>query len=222
MINNTPATYHYEAWLPESGSKESRITIAGIEDANITVSYVDRPGFWYSIDVTHYTSGKRHSVDHITNPLFLPLRVHITSVTRVRNINIVLGTDATHNLYISGVNLNTIVILDNGAKISGSRLRFYGTGIFQFSMTENVNYTTEGMSVKIGDLFSNRESPELVVLDIDLPTGLNGHLSTPNATFINNDWPINYDDEWGTKSINEPLLNIEIFFSMRVWANLRL
>ena len=76
--------------------------------------------------------------------------------------------------------------------------------------------------VKVGDLFSNPTPPELVVLDIDLPTGLNGRVISPNVTPIQNDWPINYGDEYGTVSIDDPLLDIKVYHSNRVWANLRL
>lgn len=221
IIDNIPMTYHYEARLSESNPRDTRITISGIEDANITVSFVDEPGLWYRIDITHYTSGKRHAVENVTNPSFLPLRLHVTSVTRVKNINLVLGTDVVHNVYISGDNLNTLVFVDNGAKISGSKCRFYGTGIFQFYMSENVNFTTGRMKIEVGDPFLDQTSPELVVLDIELPAGLNGHLTAPNATFLQNDWPINYGDEWGTTSINEPLVDIEVFYSRLVWASLR-
>ncbi|MHA2396872.1 MAG: hypothetical protein ACXAC0_09230 [Candidatus Thorarchaeota archaeon] len=222
IIDNIPTTYHYEAWLPESSSRDTRFTIAGIDDANITVTFADEPGLWYRLDVTHYSSVKRHGVNDVSEPTFLPLRAHLTSVTPVKNINLVFGTDVAHRLYISGENLNTFVKMDNGAKISGSKCRFYGTGVFQFIMTENINFTSEGMDVRVGDSFLDSTSPELVVLDIDLPTGLSGRLSSPNATFIQNDWPINYGDQWGTNSIDEPLLDIKIFYSKRVWASLRI
>ncbi len=222
IVDKTPTTYRYEAWLPESNPRDTRFTITGIEDANITVSFVDEPGLWYRLYVTHYDSMKRHSVENVVDPSFLPLRVQVTSITPVKSIHVVLGTDVVHSMYISGSNLNTIVIVDNGARISGSKCRFYGTGVFQFGLTENVNYTSEGMDIEVGDFFSVMPSPELVVLNIDLPAGLNGRLSSPNATFIHNDWLINYDDEWGTASISEPLIDIEIHYSMRVWANLRM
>ena len=222
IIDSTPDTFYYEASLPEDETRDARFSITGIEDTNITVSFVSEPGLWYRMDVTHYTDGKRHSVENVTEPDFLPLRVQVTSVTRVKSINVVLGTDVTHSVYISGFNLNTIVVVDNGAKISGSRCRFYGTGVFQFILTENVNYTIQGMDVEVGDFFSIYESPELVVLDINLPTGLNGHLSSPNVTFVDNDWPVSYGDEWGTTSIEDPLLDIEIYYAQRVWANLLL
>lgn len=221
IINSIPETYYYEARLPENNTRDTRFTIAGVNDANITISFIDEPGLWYRMELTHYTSGKRHSVENVTTPSFLPLRVQVTSVTPLKTINIVLGTDAVHSLYISGSNLNTIVTLDNGAKISGSRCRFYGTGIFRFIITENINYTTEGMDVEVGDFFLNEESPELVILDIDLPAGMNGHLSSQNTTFIHNDWEINYGDEWGTVSIDEPLVDIEIYHAQSVIADLR-
>jgi hypothetical protein len=221
IIGSIPTTYHYEAWLPESETRDTRFTIASIKDANITVSFTNEPGLWYRLDITHYTSVKSHAVENAQDIPFLPLRVHLTSVTPVKNINLVFGTDVVHRLYISGENLNVLVVVDNGAKISGSKCRFYGTGVFQFVMTENVNFTSEGMDVEVGDFFLDTMAPELVFLDIDLPVGLNGRLSAPNASFIRNDWPITYYDEWGTTSINEPLLDIDIFFSARVWASLR-
>ena len=220
IVDNIPTTYHYEEWLPGSAVRDTRFTIAGVDDANITVSFVDEPGLWYRIDMTHYTSVKHHAVQAVTKPTFLPLRVHLTSVTRLKTINIVLGTDVAHSLYISGDNLNTVINVDNGAKISGSRCRFHSTGVFQFNLGENVNYTSEGMDLIVGDGFLLPEPPERVVLDINLPPGMNGRLSAPNVSFFQNEWPINYGDEWGTTSIDEPLLDIKIFFSMRVWAKL--
>lgn len=151
------------------------------------MSFADVPGLWYRLDLTHYASVKRHAVENVLDPSFLPLRVHLTSVTPVKNINLVFGTDVAHSLYISGVNRNTIVTVDNEAKISGTKCRFYGTGVFQFFMTENVNFTSEGMDIEVGDFFLYPRTPELVVLDIDLPAGLNRRLSSSNVTFIQND-----------------------------------
>ena len=127
-----------------------------------------------------------------------------------------------HSLYISGENLNTRVIVDNGAKISGSRCKFYGTGIFQFVLKENVNFTSVGMDVEIGDFYAEIPAPELVLIDINLPVGMNGHFTSGNASFIRNDWLVNYGNEWGTASINEPLLDIKILHSTRVRASLRI
>ncbi len=219
IIDNIPRTYHYEARLPDT--RDTRFSITGIDDANITVSFVDEPGLWYRIDVTHYTSMNRHSVENVTSPDYFPLRVSLTSITPIRNINIVLGTDVAHSLYIQGSNLNARVNVDRGAKLSNSRCRFYGSGVFQFFMSEDVNFTSGGMHIAVGDFFTNWAQPELVILDIDLPAGMNGHLSSPNASFIHNDWPAHYDDQWGTYSINEPLLDIKIYNSLEVWASLR-
>ncbi len=219
IVDNTPRTYHYEARLPDR--RDTRFSITGVDDANITVSFVDEPGLWYRMDVTHYTSSNRHSVVNVTNPAYFPLRVHLSSITAVKNVNIVLGTDVAHSLYIQGDNLNTLVRVDKGAKLSNSMCRFYGTGVFQFFMSEDVNFTSGGMRVSIGDFFANWAVPELVVLDIDLPAGLNGYLSSPNTTFIHNEWPAHYGDQWGTNSISDPLLDIEIYDSLEVWASLR-
>ncbi len=222
IIENRLITYHYEKWISGSENRNTRFTISGIEDANITISFIDQPNLWYLVDITHYTSIKKHSVEGVTKPSFLPLRVHLRSITPVRNINIVLGTDMVHSLYISGENLNTRVIVDNGAKISGSKCKFYGTGIFQFVLKENVNFTSVGMDVEIGDFYAEIPAPELVLIDINLPVGMNGHFTSGNASFIRNDWPVNYGNEWGTASINEPLLDIKILHSTRVRASLRI
>ncbi|MFW9798000.1 MAG: hypothetical protein ACFFE2_13245 [Candidatus Thorarchaeota archaeon] len=219
-IHDIPTTYHYETWLPNSDKRDTRITITGLTDANITVSYVDEPGLWYRMDITHYDSTKRHAVENVTDPSFFPLRVHVTSVTPVKRLDLFLGTDVAHSLYISGTNLNTKIILDNGAKLSGSRCRFYGTGTFQFFMTDDVNFTEGGMDVKVGDFFTDSPSTELVIVDVNLPAGLNGRLSSPNVSFVQNEWPVKYGQEWGTILIDEPLLDIEIYSSLKVWANL--
>jgi hypothetical protein len=220
IFDDTPTTYHYEERLSNGETRSTRFTISGVHDANITVSFIDEPGLWYRVDITHYTSVKHHAVQAVRKPAILPLRVHLTSVTPVKSINIVLGVDVVHSLYISGENLDTIVTVDNGAKISGSRCRFHSTGVFKFVLRENVNFTSTGMDLIVGDGFLLPEPTELVVLDIDLPPGMNGLLRTQNTSFFRNEWPIKYDDQWGTTSIDEPLLDIRIFFSMRVWANL--
>jgi len=217
---NTIRTYHYEEKLPSNDTKNTRFTITGVEDANITVSFVDEPGLWYRIDITHYTSVKHHAVAAVTKPSFLPLRVHLTSVTRIKTISLVLGTDVAHNIYISGANLNAEVKVDNGAKISGSRCRFHSTGVFKLILGENVNFTSEGMDLVVGDGFLLPEPPERVVLDINLPPGMNGRLSAHNVSFFQNEWPIKYDNEWRTISIDEPLLDIKVFYSLRVWTKL--
>jgi len=222
IIINRPTTYHYEEWLPDPGARDTRFTIAGLDDANISISFANEPGLWYRLELTHYSSIKKHAVNAVEEPSFLPLRVHVTSVTPVKSLNIVLGTDVAHSLYIHGDNLNAVVIMDNEAKISGSRCIFYGTGAFQFVMTENVNFTSEGMDVRVGDLFAELTPPDLAVFDIDLPPGLNGRLISPNMTFIQNEWPIVYPDQVGTVSIEEPLLDIEVYHSLRVWADLKL
>ena len=221
VLSNTPATYYYEEQLPSSDFRDTRITLSGLEDANITVAFIDEPGLWYRIAVTHYVSGVRHSIESVTEPSFFPLRVHITSVTRIKSISIVLGTDVVHSLYISGLNLNTRVTVDNGAKISGSKCWFFASGFFHFILTENVNFTTEGMDVEVGDFFFPL-LPDLAIFDIDLPPGLNGDIYSTNMTFYENEWPIHIGDHWSTLSHEEPLLDIDVFHSPRVWASLLL
>ena len=225
VMKTTSSTYQHEEYLPELNSRNTRVFLSDLEDANITVTFTNEPDLWFRMSVTQYTSRVRHRIETYTDSSSSTLTMELTSVIRIKSINLELGTDVVHSIQISGENLNTLVVVDNGAKISESFFHYYSTGILQFIMTENVNFTTRGMKVETGWAFypyiSYSWPQEQVILDINLPTGLNGNLFAPNTTFIENDWIYHGQNQWSTASINEPLLDIAIFDSKRVWARLQ-
>jgi hypothetical protein len=141
VMKAIPSTYQHEEYMPELDSRNTRVFLSDLEDTNITITFVNEPGLWYRMSVTHYTTGERHRVESITDSSSSTLTIELTTVTRIKSIYLELGTDVVHSIHINGENLNTRVVVDNGAQISGSICSFHATGIFQFIMKQDSHST---------------------------------------------------------------------------------
>jgi hypothetical protein len=98
-----------------------------------------------------------------------------------------------------------IVTYDNGAVIDGQNLHLSGTNTtFEFVFTENVDFTDSGLEVRtLLDID--------VVLDIDLPDGMNGLLTIPSTVSFSPStlvgWTHASATTYETASTAEPLLD---------------
>ncbi len=215
VIPATSSQFHYEDHLSPSDPDGVRVVLDGLEDTNVTITFVAEPTLWYRMDITQYNSGKSHSIEAIRFDTHLYLGTYVTA-GRIQDIMLVLGTGAVYAITIAGENVNATVVYDNGARLGSQTHMFTATGIFRFRLTENVNFTDHGMRIR-----AEPTNPDFVFLDIDLPDGLNADLKAPDATFVLNEWPMVVGNHYRTTSTDEPFLDVDIPYSPVV-ASLRL
>ncbi len=215
--------FHYEGRWDPSNPEGAGISLLDLEDTNITVMFIDDPTLWYRIDVVHYSPGRAHHFDART------WGVTIDGITsRVKDILVVLGNATSYGLLIIGDNLNTTITYDNGALVGGARnVRYDASGIFRLRIAEDVNRDHGGMQIDVVNTPEWTYGDPLVLLDINLPEGMNGRLSTaspyvsdvPDVIFVHNEWPRNYYGYiFTTTSITDPMIDIETNFALVVAA----
>lgn len=209
--------FSYEGELKFSDPEDIRVSFSDLEDTNITISFVDDPTLWYRMNLTLYERGRSPEVRTASYYDHLELSME-DPAARIQDIKLLLGTSAYYKITIVGQNLNVNITHDNSARLEGQTITCSATGIFRYKLTENVNFTDKGLRVQ------TLTDPDLVILDIDLPDGLNGDLIARNATFIINEWPYvnpDYTYYYTAPPSPLPLLRLDVEDSPVV-ASLRL
>jgi len=204
VIPAVSTTFHYSFQLGDSETRNIGVTLIDLDDTNVSITFTNSPSLWFQMEVVQYTPGLGHQTE--TLRLGTHNSLIVTGSTRIKSIDLVLGSEAYYSLTILGDNVNVTIIMDNGATISGQEYLFSATGIFRFRMTEDVSFATEGF--RIGA--DSTTSPSLIVLDIDLPSTMNGDLEAPDVTFVFNEWTSHATNHWTTPSTDQPLLRIDI------------
>jgi hypothetical protein len=218
--NPVSSQFYYERQFEPSDHEEVRISIRDFEDTNITISFVDDPTLLYRLNITLYSPGSSPRVR--TERLYEHIRMTIDDPPdRIQDITLLLGTSAYYGITVIGQNLNTTITHDNGARLEWQEITYLATGIFRFKLTEDVNFTDEGLWVQTGST-----GPDLVILDLNLPAGLMGFMAAPNVTLIINEWPhhftdFGYEHYHSAPTVTHPFLRLDIDNSSVV-ASLRL
>ncbi|MHA2047576.1 MAG: hypothetical protein ACW99G_22575 [Candidatus Thorarchaeota archaeon] len=174
-------TLHYESNLRITGYGHAlHLFISGIQDCEFSLSFEDNEDLLYRIDVelwdttevlyfTHYT--------HTWDP-----QVHINGennwghTTRVKTMSVVLGTGLSHNLQLGSYSSNVTGVVTYGNNVTVgeyAEFAYWFPGSLHFEFTENVTVTTGYFEIFMGDR-DDRNSMSSVVLDIDLPDGMDG------------------------------------------------
>jgi hypothetical protein len=209
----TRTTFHYERRYP---SGEIRYVSLRIEDFETTptevrIRFIDNPSLMYSINIQQDDPGNHHMVSIQKFERSYSLEVQGTSFgDRTSLVDIILGTGTYYQIGIHGSLLGVTVTYDNGAIIDGNWLHLScSNSTFDFTFTENVNFTDSGFEVRtVGEID--------VVLDIDLPDGMNGYLTIPPGVSSYFPTMIGWYQETyptgektiKTESIEEPLLEL--------------
>ena len=169
--------YHYERAYPADETRKVSILL-DVRNTNVSVTFIDNPELMYSVDVVQYTAGDHHhSYYQEWGAPENSFDYHVDSLTDegIKEINVVLGTGTYYSIFIEGTNNNASVVFDNGAVLSGQEILMSAVqGDFYFELNEDVSFTGTGL------LVSSVTGVNLV-LDIDLPTGLNGLLEVQDG-----------------------------------------
>jgi hypothetical protein len=154
-------------------NEQQYIIISEIENCNVSISFIDDASLFYAFDV-HLSSAaigsSAFSIKHETQT------VTFTGSDLIESLDLTLGTGIFYNLYVSQVwhsekGVNTTISFSNGALIDEVEVGIYHKGTLVFSIDEDV-LATGDLNLDIGDSVYN--TPSLVRLDINLPTGMNG------------------------------------------------
>ncbi len=178
LYESNRTTFHFEEEY--YGGRPARIFmyIRSLKDANVTISFVNNTSLMCRVDVELYDpqSGSVRFVREVGN------QVNLEFTGRQRRVDIVLGTAVQYDLLIHlGENLNTTVWFGNGAVLNNTSLEAYQTGIIRIAVDENDGLTTHGSLSMGGGIPRLAEGPLHVLLDIDLPEGYGGRLTTYGA-----------------------------------------
>ena len=142
-------------------------------------------------------------------------------------MSLVLGTGLPYTLDVWGETpLNTTMIFDNGAIFDdigglGDSVAYHATGVLCLAITENVSINHW---IKF-DLESGPRTPEIVLLSIDLPDGVEGYLdlgTTPVSFSTLDGWYFRDLGKYSTTSelYVYPSINLRINNSDHVYASL--
>ena len=204
-------TSHYQRQYPADETRFVNILL-DLHDTNVTISFTDDTSLMYSADVVQYSSGNQHYAyyQEWEDPHY-SLDFHVDTVdgSRIQSVDIVLGTGTYYQIYIDGDNVDASVIFDNGANLAGQDFEMNAApGNLYFELTEDVSFSEDGFKI-IG--YGNTVDFDFVV---DLPAGLNGRLEIDSTmtlgTHTMSGWSSIGANIWGTSSVTEPLLDIDV------------
>ena len=195
-------TFHYERQYPTGDTRH--VYFDTDVDADVTVTFVDDHTLMYSIDIVQSSPGNHHIFRCNFYDEYISVLIARTESAPPQTINVVLGTGTYYDIIIGG-NSNASVTFDNGAVIGGQEVSMNVGGAF-FELTEDVSFSDIGMEVSI-------PADDDVQIIVDLPEGLNGRLDTSGATLgthTASGWSLVATDTWGTVSILDPVIDIEV------------
>jgi len=219
----TQTQFHYERQYPVG---ETRYVLLYISDfdttpTDISINFVDNPDLMYSIDVEQYQPGHHHSTEYNVWDEHISIDVRQTNGgSQTSSIDITLGTGTSYVIAIAGSSeLYVSVEYNNGAVLGEHAMLDLSciNSTLDFVFTENVNFTTVGLSVR-----TQRDID--VTVDIDLPSGMNGILTHPMFTSFSGTmvgWGQTSLTEISTSSTSEPLLDFSHVTSGAIGGSLR-
>ncbi len=150
--------------------EEYYIWIRDVADCNVSVSFVEDANLFYAFNVG-LSSSAFGSSSYSVEIKPISHQVIFRGSDLVDSVHLTLGSSMHYSLVVVGQNLNTTIAFSNGALIDGMDVGIYHTGFLHFNIDEDV-IATGDLDVTIGA--STTDTPSLIYLDIDLPTGMNG------------------------------------------------
>ncbi len=162
-------SFHYERKISEPDNGTFTLGIDNIKDCELNISFVNNPQLLYTIDIAMYEFSSSSSFYLYNwegssrmefNYYMRPGRTDWSGEpTRIKSMDIVLGTGKAYNIYIAGTNLTAHVNYSNGALIASH-------GYFRYiAPNSRISFAYDGYTVDDSTLESY-ENP--VRLDIDL------------------------------------------------------
>jgi hypothetical protein len=178
------SSFHYEN-TGTADNAEYRVGVRNIRDCEINVSFVDDDDLLYSFDIEMYgfsSSTAFYLYEDATSVLLNyytgPSRAEWTGEeTRIKSLNIILGTGKAYNIILAGTNLTTSVTYSNNALIGQSTYLHYlaveSSAVFIYDGYD-VDVTTLGLEndpVRLDANLGGQGDYTLAsaTIDIDLP-----------------------------------------------------
>jgi hypothetical protein len=199
---NPNTSFHIEEQVPNDFTYFT-LFFNDLEDTNLSISFVDDNSLLYSIDIALYEPMSQGSAFTI---LYEFWSHSFMAKTRIRSLNVTLGTAIPYILGVWGSNLNSSIKYDNEAVCSGvgAEFTYEASGTLLFTLTENVIMNTDF----IFSAQSSSASPFILYLDIDLQDDVEGELQigSTNITFVERvgwtwDGVDSYDTAAGSSSL---------------------
>jgi hypothetical protein len=193
LLPRSADTFHLEKNLPEGNYTSISFQLKGIQDCSLNVSFVNNPDLFYSLDIQLYASAPAATAFDVSiggEGLTL-LQVQFIGKTRIKNINLVLGSGLPYAIGVLGTNVNGTFIYENNAIGSSASLVFLATGSFvDLRLTEDMVFSNTEMEIDVGT--GSQDRPNIVYLSVDLPDGVNGiaAISKPLSIHANTGWTL--------------------------------
>ena len=198
------------------------LILSDLEDTNLSISFVDDETLLYSIDIALYETTLQENAFTLNTEW---THFHsLTALTRIRSMNVTLGTGVPYTLTVDGSDLSSSITYDNGALINntsgvGGVVWYEASGTFLFTLTENVAMSTDFDLTARGSSLSHLSA---LYLDIDLQTGVGGELqigSIPISFVDRVGWTW---DGFGTyeTAAGSPTVDVVVSWCDQIYANL--
>jgi len=208
VVNPFGTQFHYERAWHSGDARWGSVRFYDLKDCNVTVSFVNDSSVHHRLDIELYNPTFASSAFTIISSIEVGLK--FTAISRIRSLNLVLGTGTQHYvLFKCGTaNLNTTIIYSNGALMGDdARLIYEASGILRFAFAESVSFSDKGMECVLG-LFS----PGTVYVYVDLPDGMDGRASLGGDNIYTTElsgWYYRLGNTYSTAiTVQEPLLDL--------------
>ena len=193
LLPRSADTFHLEKDLPDGNYTSVSFQLKGIQDCSLNVSFVNDPDLFYSMDIELYKSTPASTAFDlsISGEGLALLQVQFIGKTRIKNINLVLGSGLPYAIGVLGTNVNGTFIYENNAIGSSASLVFLATGSFvDLRLTEDMVFSNTEMEIDVGT--GSQDRPNIVYLSVDLPDGVNGiaAISKPLSIHANTGWTL--------------------------------
>jgi hypothetical protein len=201
--------FHYEHVYPSGETKQALVSLWGLEDTNVSITFEDNPALLHSLDIELYSAGDIFQYELEDKASYYWIKLEATD--RIKSLDLVLGTGPKYEIGIHGTNINSTITYSNGALLRGQQIEYYGSGFLRFVLDEDIDFSTEGLDVLIREEAGVRGDLDL---NIDLPEGLNGRVSfdTTSLTIAENEgWAFRSEGHYSTDAVSpQPLLDLLI------------
>ena len=218
FLNPAPVTlFHIEDQLPEDLTLVS-LFFVDVEDTNLSISFVDDDTLFYSMDIALYEPTTAQNAFR-TRWWAVSAVFRFDALTRIRSLNVTLGTGVQYSFGVWGDNLNSLISYDNGAQV-GDDIRYEASGEFLLRLTEDVTMNTNVSIHARGTGLSSML--HALYLDINLKTGVGGvlHIGSIPISFVDRvGWIWDGFDSYDTAPGN-PTVRISADECDHIYANL--
>jgi hypothetical protein len=207
VVNPFGTQFHYERAWHSGDARWGSVRFYDLKDCNVTISFVNDSSVHHRLDVELYTPTFASSAFTIISSIKVGLK--FTAISRIRSLNLVLGTGTQYYISFSlSARLNTTIVYGNGALMGDdARFLYSASGILRFAFTENVNFTEKGMECSMNVFPSGT-----AYVYVDLPDGMDGRASLGGDNVYTTElsgWYYRLGNTYSTAiTVQEPLLDL--------------